>query len=387
MSDQLFDILAAYLHHETLTAEEMVLLDEWRSKEENKELYLRLELLSQSCDTVRNAKKEVRGEGVYLKMEQVLLQHREARKARRRRAYLYGAAGIALLASFLLFLLPSPEKETTPPLATTTEILPGSSKAHLQIRGEWIDLEGDSNETILDDSLYQIGNKANTLVYSSHTPADELEYNILYVPRGGEYSIILSDGTKVYLNADSELRYPVRFSANKREVFLTGEAYFEVAHNPESPFIVQADQLEILVRGTSFNVNAYREQEQISTVLEKGDIAVSCDGIIYPVIPGDRLVYHKAEKKIAINQVDTERFTSWKSGYYKFRETTLEDIMTTLSLWYDVAISYQQDSIKELVFTGQLRRFDNIMALLSKFEHTGNVQFIVENKHITIREK
>ena len=195
----------------------------------------------------------------------------------------------------------------------------------------------------------------------------------------------MRDVTKVFLNSGSELRYPVAFNNNSREVFLQGEAYFEVQKDSTKEFIVHTDQMKIRVLGTSFNVKAYPEQDMIATTLTEGKIQISCDSQLYNIIPGMQLTYHKRNRETNIQEVDTELYTSWKNGYYKFEEMPLEEIMSTLSRWYNLEIFYQSPAKKMIIFTGQLKRYDDVTQLLRKFEETHEVEFLINGKCITVK--
>ena len=185
------------------------------------------------------------------------------------------------------------------------------------------------------------------------------------------------------------MKYPVSFAGESREVFLEGEAYFEVTHDPNKPFIVKTNDMNILVRGTSFNINAYPDYKIVRTTLVNGKIEVECSGNTHTILPGQQIVFEKETKSVKIQEVDTELYTSWKNGFYKFNETRLEDILAMLSLWYDVDVIYADESVKDLSFTssGKMARYDNLMNLLKKFEYTNNVTFELNGKKLTVRKK
>ena len=216
-----------------------------------------------------------------------------------------------------------------------------------------------------------------------------MEYNTLKTERGGEWNVVLEDGTKVYLNSSSTLKYPTSFTGDSRQVVLEGEAYFEVTHDPDKPFIVKTSDMNIVVRGTSFNVNAYSDYKTTRTTLVNGKIEVECSGNTHIVLPGQQIVFEKETKSIKIEDVDTELYASWKKGFYKFNDTRLEDILTTLSLWYDVDVIYADESVKELRFTssGKIIRYDSLTSLLKKFEYTNNVIFDLNGKNLIVKQK
>ena len=210
------------------------------------------------------------------------------------------------------------------------------SKAYLKLNtGEVIELDKYQGVMIREDSI-RIANADYTLRYSYDSVVPlEVKYDTLMIPRGSEYSIVLTDGTKVFLNAGSEIYYPVAFSGDQREVGLKGEAYFEVAKDECRPFFVQAGDVRIRVLGTSFNVTSYPERERIETTLEQGRIQITNGKEQINVVPGKQVVYNKKNNRFEVKVVDTKLYTSWKDGYYKFDQMTLEEIMETLALWFE----------------------------------------------------
>ena len=262
------------------------------------------------------------------------------------------------------------------------------SKAYLKLNtGEVIELDKYQGMMIREDSV-RIANADYTLKYSydSIVPI-EVKYDTLMIPRGSEYSIVLTDGTKVFLNAGSEIYYPVAFSGDRREVGLKGEAYFEVAKDESRPFFVQAGDIRIRVLGTAFNVTSYPERERIETTLEQGRIQITNGKEQIDVVPGEQVVYNKKNNLFEVKFIDTKLYTSWKDGYYKFDQMTLEEIMETLALWYDLNVFYANAEVKSLEFTGRLRRYDRVERLFKKIEQTDLVEFELNGKNVVIRKK
>ena len=208
-------------------------------------------------------------------------------------------------------------------------------------------------------------------------------------PRGSKLKLSLPDGTSVWLNADSKLRFPVSFTAERREVYLEGEAYFEVAKDSAREFWVHAGAMDVKVLGTSFNVKAYERLETVATTLVEGSVEVACAGKSFQIVPGEQFVYDKNNRVMDVRMVDTESYVSWKDGYYKFRQTTLEEIMETLSVWYGLNVFYVNESAKQVEFTGKVKRYEDARMLLDKFEQTGDVVFDIKgnNVFITIKQK
>ena len=212
----------------------------------------------------------------------------------------------------------------------------------------------------------------------------EIMYNTLVVPRGGEYSLALSDGTKVWLNAGSELKYPIYFSGETREVYISGEAYFDVKKKEDQPFIVRTNLGDITVLGTEFNVQNYLDDEQVVMTLVKGKISykqVNHEQVI--LLPGQQLVVKENGTK-EINTVDTRYSPGWKNGMFFFRAQRLEEIMEQLERWYDVHVFYTNEAVKDLHFTGDLSRFKNIDTFIEMFEQSSDVKFDIQGKNLFI---
>ena len=268
-------------------------------------------------------------------------------------------------------------------------IMPGEHKAMLiTAQGQRIALLPSLERDIcVQEDLVVKNGQAGIVYQDSKKAVSTLQYNTLKTPRGGEYTVVLSDGTKVYLNAASELKYPVQFDSKKRQVHLSGEAYFEVAKDECRPFFVQAGDVRIRVLGTSFNVTSYPERERIETTLEQGRIQITNGKEQINVVPGKQVVYNKKNNRFEVKVVDTKLYTSWKDGYYKFDQMTLEEIMETLALWYDLNVFYANAEVKSLEFTGRLRRYDRVEGLFKKIEQTDLVEFELNGKNVVIRKK
>ena len=229
----------------------------------------------------------------------------------------------------------------------------------------------------------------NTLSYNSQSAnpvASEPQYNVLSIPRGADYSLILSDGTKIFLNAESELRYPVRFNGRERKVFLKGEAYFDVARDTLKPFIVNAQQLDIEVLGTAFNVMAYTDLPKIETTLERGCVRVKSENNRLILHPGMQAIYQKDKATLQSREVNTQLYTSWKDAKIIFEELRLEDLLQKLSRWYDFNIFYLNSSVKDIRLTGSISKHEHISTILELLETMGKVKFTIHNRTITVTD-
>lgn len=267
-------------------------------------------------------------------------------------------------------------------------IVPGSNKAVLILAdGSEHDLSKGNNSIIASDGT-EIKNTGNKLEYiSKNGQPVEMKYNTLKVPRGGEYFLVLSDSTKVWLNSETTLRFPVQFASHIRNVELTGEAYFEVTGNEEIPFTVTSGNQQIKVLGTQFNVSSYPDNQNIYTTLVEGKVEISLSDN-----PETRLTLKPNEQsllsrnnQIIKRNVDVAQYIAWKEGRFAFRDQMLEDIMKTLSKWYDVEVTFSNEEQKKLRFTGNLERYADFNSILEQIERTNEVEFEITNNLITIK--
>lgn len=265
---------------------------------------------------------------------------------------------------------------------------PGTSKAILMMAdGKEVVLEQGQNLNILLNERVRVATSNRGIVYEEHGKGVVTEeYNKLTTPIGGEYSLVLSDGTKVFLNADSELKYPVEFSDGKRIVDLKGEAYFEVHKDSLRPFIVRMNGAEVTVLGTSFNVNTYGDDGQIYTTLVNGSVRVSSvkNGQAEVLKPGMQSVMDVQSGQLTVREVDVEPYVAWREGRFVFRAMTLDLIMRQLQRWYDFEVFYQNPELKDYEFRGVIKRDMDLDKVLSVIKVTTNVDFEVKGKVITI---
>ena len=265
---------------------------------------------------------------------------------------------------------------------------PGTSKAILMMAdGKEVVLEQGQNLNILLNERVRVATSSQGIVYEEHGKGMVTEeYNKLTTPVGGEYSLVLSDGTKVFLNADSELKYPVEFSDGKRIVDLKGEAYFEVHKDSLRPFVVRMNGAEVTVLGTSFNVNTYGDDGQIYTTLVNGSVRVSSvkNGQAEVLKPGMQSVMDVQSGQLTVREVDVEPYVAWREGRFVFRTMTLDLIMRQLQRWYDFEVFYQNPELKDYEFRGVIKRDMDLDKVLSVIKVTTNVDFEVKGKVITI---
>lgn len=267
---------------------------------------------------------------------------------------------------------------------------PGKEKAILKIAAQRpIRLDGEIDTLIITENGTKIktdaGNMLSFLIDSAGYKTAQ-EENQLIVPRGGEYRITLSDGTRVWLNAASVLTFPPVFAGNERKVRLVGEAFFEVTPDTARPFIVATARMDIKVLGTSFNVSVYEDEETVHTTLVKGSVEVQpVQQEAIMLKPGEQACL--AGNRMTVKAVNTRQFTSWIDGKFMFCNTALEEISKQISRWYDVDIFFSSEQVKTICFTGAILRFEPLEELIRMIENTSNVRFSVKGKTIVISEQ
>lgn len=272
--------------------------------------------------------------------------------------------------------------------SSVAPIQPGCSQAVLVLDdGRKVFLKEEEEGVISEDKEITVTGEKDRLVYTSSEGknVDEIRFNELEVPRGGEYKVRLADGTLVYLNSATRMKYPVKFDEKERKVYLSGEAYFEVAKDPERPFFVEMEGVEVRVYGTSFNVNTHQEGN-IQTVLVKGSIGVKVlsSGMESMIRPGQMAEFKQGNTKVDVKDVNVAVYTDWKDGIFRFENQRLEDILTVLSNWYDVDVFYQTASVKELHFSGYMERYKDVSVILEVITLSTGVTFSIQGKTIVV---
>lgn len=276
----------------------------------------------------------------------------------------------------------------TGPIVYADDVSPGSNKAALTLSdGRKIDLAHVGNGEVAKQAGVRILKQADGhLVYSfSSSEAAPSLYNTVSTPLGGQHEVSLPDGSRVWLNSASSLRFPIRFAANgERRVELTGEGYFEVAKDKAHPFVVRSANQEVRVLGTRFNINGYSKGGKINTVLLEGSVELSGNNDSVLLKPGEE--GSLTAGGFRVKAANVERAVAWKNGYFMFVDQNLEEIMRSISRWYDVEIDYKDEEVKKFNFWGTAKRFGKVSDLLRVLERTGKVHFeITGNKIIVSR--
>jgi transmembrane sensor len=303
------------------------------------------------------------------------------------------AASIVLLLGTGIFYFTTPKQETIQVAAKQQEIAPGGNRGILTLsNGKQIVLSDISaQDTIAKEGEKQeVTIKMNadgviTYVINPDAAASKENvnsFNTLSTPTGGQYNIVLADGTKVYLNAVSSVKYPTQFNGNQRIVELEGEAYFEVAKDKSKPFIVKSGSQSIEVLGTHFNVHAYNNETVVKTTLLEGSVAVTYKNQKAVLKPGQQSNAAENSNKIVIREVDTEAAIAWKNGRFKFDNADLKSVMKQLERWYGIKVEYRGD-VSDVKFNGGTFRNKNLSEVLKVLE-LSNIKFKVEGKTIIV---
>jgi len=288
------------------------------------------------------------------------------------------------------FYSKSPASEIT--ASGADNIMPGSPKARLILAdGQTYHLDDEKAFNFLEEDGTLIEKRQSAIDYSKDSviPVEETYlYNTIEVPRGGEYTLILSDGTTVHLNSLSSLRYPVKFSGKYRMVELSGEAFFNVRHNTGAPFIVKINNAEVEVLGTEFNINAYEKAVFNAITLEQGSIKIYTKqtGTAGTVLKPNQQAMVSQNDEMKIREVNASFFSSWRHGKIVFKDERLEDIMDVLARWYSIDVFYLNPSVKELRFGGSLNKYESISPILEVFELTNKVKYRINGNSILFYE-
>lgn len=299
-----------------------------------------------------------------------------------RRWYRIAAAVLALVAGVgCIYVLMNKKNPVRAIVQNTTivgqnDIKPGSVKAVLQAGGVQVTLNKKDTSFSLAGNMVQVKN-GNVEV----TDARATQYTLI-VPRGGAYNLTLSDGTKVWLNADSKLIYPSKFTGENRAVSLEGEAYFKVGKDAEHPFIVHTEKQDIQVLGTEFNIHAYANENESVTTLINGAVRVNSFGEKIILVPGQQVI--SGDGKATLQEhPDIKQAIAWKEGYFIFHNTGLQEVMQQLSRWYDVTVNYEK-GVRSHEFMAIISRDNNISQVLGMLEASGVVRFKVKGKEVTV---
>ncbi|HJA13860.1 MAG TPA: FecR domain-containing protein [Candidatus Butyricimonas faecavium] len=372
------EIIHRYLLGE-ISEEEQYLLNKWVKQRGRHQ-----EMLREFCDREYWDKSILRHQLFCFDRGYRKFDERRRRVIRRVRR-MWVATAVAILScvvSGTIFLLRSDYQKGNDLVRQEIPIVPGERRAVLILdNGQQVELSKGAIFKIKEKSTV-ISIEDKYIIYPKEDTSHVEASHRIYTPRGGEYSLELSDGTIVWLNAESELSYPVKFKGDERKVEVKGEAYFEVVKNPDKPFIVKTNGMEIRVLGTSFNVRAYAGEVQQTTLIE------GCVEVVYgeqqvKVTPGYQVVL--VDNCLEVQKVDTYVCMGWKNGLFVFDDHPLVEVLRELERWYDVQIEVKDEKIKQLKFTSDIPRYKNIRKVLDIIELAVCVSFEVKGRTIVVQ--
>lgn len=371
-------LISAKILSQPLSEAEQQQLDAWlEAAEANRTLYKQIESLQAASQIIKLDEEEY-GRKMAARFKQSITPSIENSNRRKQLyAWLGSIAAIALLVlSVTLYENRQPEAEITK--KTAIIIQPGKTGAILTLaNGESIQLDQNHKEVEkIIDSLY--------VADAGKVKSAEQEYHTLSIPAGEEFFYQLDDNTSVWLNSQTELRFPKKFKKEERKVYLKGEAFFDVAKDNKRPFIVSMEQGDIRVYGTRFNITNYAESP-LSAVLVEGSIGfTTLQGKEVKIKPSEKLTYEQDKAAISICTVDTSLYTAWIEHLFIFNGQPLEEIMTNLSRWYNFKVSFASDDIRHIRLSGRLYRHEDIRVLLDSYETTTGLQFEIKDRTILI---
>ena len=367
-----------------LSESEEKLLSDWRKvSEENEHAFQRM--ISEDFYTVGMEKLETYDYRVaYGRFLQKKYQQR------RKRRFLINMARVAAVAlpfviALVLYVGLNREEEQMVRPSLASNILPGTSKAVLTLaNGQMIPLGKEATDSTIITDGTQISASGSGVTYASGVESESVVYNKLEIPRGGEFCLTLSDGTRVWLNSETSIQYPVAFGAKERRVFVQGEAYFEVAKDANKPFTVQFMSSSVTVLGTSFNIRSYPEEKRSQTTLAEGSVRIYSPGSSMLLKPGEQAEVSALSGEMVKQEVEVKNFTSWKDGRFVFEQQPLEDIMRTLERWYDIRVIFRDEGAKRISLSGNLKRYGDFSQVMNMLQMTGDVRFELHGNDVYI---
>jgi ferric-dicitrate binding protein FerR (iron transport regulator) len=373
-------LIAGYIRN-SLTEAEKDELDEWvTASDENMRLFAQL-------TDEKTIEKGLKERGLYdadKAVERLKQKIGVQKKKRARTVTLFTvsiAASVLLVAVIYYFtpFFPRHRAKADVPLAKT-DLPPGGDRAVLQLAdGRQIILDSTKGN-ILQQGDLQVSNANGTVSYRGTT--NEVQLHTLSTPRGGQYQLTLADGSTVWLNAESSIRFPTAFTGNERKVEITGEAYFEVVHNEKMPFKVLVNGMEVEDLGTAFNINAYPDEASVKTTLIEGQVRIVTQGGTALLKPGQQAIKDGGELRVDAS-VDTDEVTAWKKGLFEFKDAPIEDIMREVARWYNVDVKYEARPTHH--FNASIERRVPVSKLFQLLELTEQVHFSVDQKTIIVK--
>lgn len=300
---------------------------------------------------------------------------------------------VAVLAGLLFIPAKKNQQTNNVKLTAIKPIVPGTNKAYLTLaNGTKIVLDDAKNGALANQAGVKVSKTGSgVVVYTFSKPAQNqtdnntpVEFNTITTPRGGQYQVVLGDGTHVWLNAATSIHFPQTFSGPERLVELSGEAYFEVAKDKTRPFIVKANGSRVQVYGTHFNVNAYPDNTNVTATLLEGSIKLSNSNQATMLVPGQQGVSGLTGGPISVSKADIQQTVAWKNGLFIFHDLNIREVMKQVGRWYDVDIEYKDDDVKNNEFGGTLSRYKSITELLDNMQLTKSIHYKIEGRRVII---
>ena len=415
-NERILEIIYKSLKQEVLTAEEQAVMDRWLVMADDTEGILNIG--AEDAALIKYLQQRLDTESLFKAMERFNAAAAAAQRngeppllrlpgragrvlTGNRRWWAAAAILIIILSTAVAVSVTNGRRKDSQSMAKvnprlSNDALPGSYRATLTLANGRIIMLDSTKGSIVQNGNFRVINQDGKLDYEGAT--DVAEYHTLNTPRGGQYKLLLPDGTKVWLNAASSITYPTLFSDKDRVVTITGEAYFEVAKDKTRPFHVKMKDMEVEVLGTGFNINAYEDEGSTRTTLLEGRIAVALSADRHPGIndAGQQRQHGSAAREIlkpgqqaqvaggikVVENADLEQVMAWKNGEFQFDRTSLSAVMRQLSRWYDVEVVYEK-GVPDIQFSGEMKRDLNLSQVLEGFGQMG-VKFRIEGKKLIV---
>jgi transmembrane sensor len=395
--DRIFEIARLIAKEKTdrLSDSENKLLQNWlEESDRNNEKYQKLQNGEKLINELNELKK-FDEQKAFKKIEQIISTERKQLKVFRFVPDIikYAAAVAVLFVCSYLIVKISKKQEVVQ--YTQNTILPGKQKAILiTTYNQEIILTNSDKVQIIKDQLADIILSGSTLSYYNNQNPDVRKvtgYNTLITPRGGEFTLILSDSTEVSLNSGSKLKYPVVFNDSSRQVELEGEAFFKVTKSLKTPFIAKTNEVNVTVYGTVFNVSAYTDESFIQATLVEGKVGVTLNnvksGSEINLMPGQQLTYDRGTGSAETTDVNTGQFTAWTNGKFVFENEPIGNILNVMSRWYNFNFEFKDESLKKQRFTLNLSRYDDVNKILEMISISSGIKFSIKGDSVLVNSE
>ena len=358
-------------------------LDEWLLKSEaNKQLLDRLSSVSFLHEAIGDYNKELQ-EREWKKLKALTIERNKRTIDRYWVLKVAAAVLLPLIGGVALWLVHSRMEYANDDVVMAEQIRVGSSKAIVELAGgEQIFLTRDTTVNIEEQGVKLVNQEDTVKLLNKYSESSD-QFHVIRIPRGGEYIARLEDGSVIHLNSDSELKVPVNFGKNSRQVWLKGEGYFNVAKDKKRVFVVHTTKADIAVLGTEFDVRAYEDEEKMVTTLVRGGVEVSCGKNSNRLHPGEQAQVADLGA-ITVERVNVYPHTAWIKGRMVFVNERLEKIMTDLQRWYDFDVFYANPSVQDMRFTIDILKYDDISKVLNLIEKMEKVSFNRQNRTVVV---